>query len=169
MDRDSEQQKWAGNVSTKLRNATAQQIWPLLKDFFNLHHWFPTLSACYGIHGSNREPGCIRYCAGFSLPSNDAAVSWSKERLLAVDDVDRSLTYEIVESNIGFQSYESTIKVAPEVNDIGQQDGCVIDWRFTVDPVEGWVLDDLVSRYHAGLQLMAEKMEDAIANSVNEA
>ena len=61
------------------------------------------------------------------------------------------------------------IKIVPEVNDVGQQDGCIIDWQFTVDPVEGWVLDDLVSKYHVGLQLMAKKMEDAIANSVSEA
>ncbi|KAJ1376742.1 START-like domain superfamily [Sesbania bispinosa] len=126
---------------------------------------FPGLPTCYGIHGSNGEPGCIRYCAGFSIPSNDSgSVSWSKERLVALDDVDRSLKYEIVDCNIGFKSYEAIMRV---LSDSDGSDGCMIEWFFAVDPVEGLVLEDLVSKYHVGLQLMAQKMEDEIANSTN--
>lgn len=158
--------KWEGNVSTRLTKACADQIWPLFKDFFNLHKWFPSLATCYGIHGTNGEPGCIRYCAGFSIPSdgsnddNNRPISWSKERLIAVDDVERSLSYEIVDSNIGFKSYVSTVKIVPE--GANGQDGCVIEWGFNVDPVEGWALDDLVRKYEVGLQRMAERMEDAV-------
>jgi hypothetical protein len=105
-------QRWEGKVSTKLKNITKQQAWSIIKDFFNLHKRFPNLATCYGIHGSNGEPGCIRYCAGFSLPSDGSQeVSWSKERLVAVDDVDLSLKYEMVDSNIGFKSYESIMRV----------------------------------------------------------
>ncbi|RDX89104.1 Lachrymatory-factor synthase, partial [Mucuna pruriens] len=152
-------QRWEGKVSAKLRNTTKIQAWPLVKDFFNLHKRFPTLATCYGIHGSNGEPGCIRYCAGSSIPSNGSgSVSWSKERLVAVNDVDLSLKYEIVDSNIGFRSYESTIKVLSD----GDSDGCMLEWSFVVDPVEGLVLEDLVRKYHVGLQLMAQKIEDEI-------
>ncbi|KAI4316090.1 hypothetical protein L6164_024106 [Bauhinia variegata] len=168
MEQDK-QQRWEGKVSAQLRNATADQIWLLLKDFFNFHKWFPSLSTCYGVHGCNGEPGCIRYCAGFSISSHgsEKSVSWSKERLVAIDHVDRSLSYEITDCNIGFKSYKSTIKVVPGVNGGDGQGGCVIHWFFTVDPVEGWALEDLANKYDVGLQSMAIKMEDEIANSVD--
>ncbi|CAK9180933.1 unnamed protein product [Ilex paraguariensis] len=162
--------KWEAEFLTKLKKASADQIWPLFEDFFNLHKWFPGLSTCYGIHGTNGEPGCIRYCAGFSLPSqeNNAngenPVSWSNERLVAVDPTQRSLSYEIVDCNIGFKSYSSKVRIIPGGDDGG--DGCGIEWWITVDPVEGWKLEDLVKRYEVKLQLMAEKMEeDALRSS----
>ncbi|CAL0307097.1 unnamed protein product [Lupinus luteus] len=157
MDQDCSYERWEGKVSAKLKSTTAEQAWPLVKDFFNLHKRFPTLATCYGIHGTNGEPGCIRYCAGSSIPSN-GSVSWSKEKLVAVDDADRILKYEIVDCNIGFNSYESTIRV---LEDDGLH-GCVMEWSFAVDPVEGLVLEDLVHKYRLGLQRMAEKIEDEI-------
>lgn len=157
-------QRWEGKVSTKLKTITEHQAWPLVKDFFNLHKRYPDLATCYGIHGSNGEPGCIRYCAGFSLPSDGSQeVSWSKERLVAVDDVERCLTYEIVDCNIGFKSYESTMRV---IGDGDGDGGCVIEWLFAVDPVGGLELEDLVEKYRVGLQVMARKMEEEIATSV---
>ncbi|XP_058728400.1 lachrymatory-factor synthase-like [Vicia villosa] len=157
-------QRWKGKVSIKLKNTTEHQAWPLIKDFFNLHKRFPNLATCYGIHGSNGEPGCIRYCAGFSLPSDGfQEVSWSKERLVAVDDVEQCLTYEIVDCNIGFRWYESTMRI---IGDGDADGGCVIEWLFAVDPVEGLGLEDLVGKYRVGLQVMARKMEEEIATSV---
>ncbi|KAJ6354486.1 hypothetical protein OIU77_005153 [Salix suchowensis] len=159
-------QNGKGKVSTVLAKATADQIWPLLNDFFNLHKWFPGLATCYGIHGTNGEPGCVRYCGGSSIPSTDSGtggdnrpVSWSTERLTAVDHVERSLSYEIVDSNIGFRSYVSTVKVVPQGDD--GQDGCVIEWSFNVDPVAGMVLTELVRKYEVGLQQMAKRMEES--------
>lgn len=166
MEQDPQPQ-WEGKVSARLAKATADQIWPLLNDFFNLHKWFPGLAACYGIHGTNGEPGCIRHCEGSSIPSTDTntdghsqPVSWSTERLTAVDHGERSLSYEIVDSNIGFKSYVSTVKVVPQGDD--GQDGCVIEWSFSVDPVAGLVLDELVRMYKVGLRQMAERLEDGV-------
>ncbi|OIW18601.1 hypothetical protein TanjilG_13353 [Lupinus angustifolius] len=158
MEQDSSSERWEGKVSAKLKSTTAEQAWPLVKDFFNLHKRFPTLATCYGIHGTNGEPGCIRYCAGSSIRSN-GSVSWSKEKLVAVDDVDRILKYVIVDCNIGFNSYESSIRV---LKDDGLE-GCLMEWSFAVDPVEGLVFEDLVQKYHLGLQRMAEKIEDEIS------
>ncbi|XP_034204547.1 lachrymatory-factor synthase [Prunus dulcis] len=148
--------KWEATVSARLTKARVDQIWPLLKDF---HQWFPTLATCYGVRGANGEPGCIRYCSGSSIPSkgDHKAVSWSKERLVAVDDADHSLSYEIVESHIGFKSYVSTVRVVPG-GDVEGQYGCLIEWSITVDPVEGWGLDDLVKKY----ELCLQSMEDAV-------
>ncbi|KAM1022419.1 hypothetical protein ACFX13_044071 [Malus domestica] len=133
--------KWEAKFSTTLKDATVDQIWPLCKDFFYFHKWFPTLAPCYGIHGTNGEPGYIRHCSLFSIPSKSGEkfVSWSKERLIAIDDPDHSLSYKIVESNIGFKSYVSTFRIVPR-GDIDGRDGCVIEWSRTVDPVKGGFL-----------------------------
>lgn len=162
--------EWNAKVSTTLERASADQIWPLLSDFFNLHRWFPSLATCHGVHGTSGEPGSVRYCTGFSVSavghsdgtteeSGVQPVKWSKERLVSVDPVRRSLCYEMVESNIGFESYVSTIGVVPS------GDGCVIEWEFVVDPVEGWELDGLVRKYEAGLRSMAKKMEDHVSGT----
>ncbi|XP_030512951.1 lachrymatory-factor synthase-like [Rhodamnia argentea] len=162
--------KWEGKVCARVTKASADQIWPLCTDFFNLHKWFPGLSDCHGIQGENGEPGCMRYCSGFSLSSEGAGevgenrpISWAKERLVSIDHVGRSLSYDMLDSNIGFNSYLGTIRVVS--NDGDGDGGCTIEWSFSVDPVEGWVREDLVREvYEAGLQGMAKKMEDSFAN-----
>lgn len=69
----------------------------------------------------------------------------------------------MIDSNIGFNSYVSTVKIVPvPTDDNDGQSGCVIEWSFTVDPVEGLVFDDLVNKYDLGLQRMAKRMEDAV-------
>ncbi|XP_010526098.1 PREDICTED: lachrymatory-factor synthase [Tarenaya hassleriana] len=155
----SNPEKWQAMVSTTLAKAKPDQIWPLFTDFFNLHKWLPSLATCHGVHGNNGEPGCVRFCSGSSIKSNggDAVAGWSKERLLTVDHVDRVLSYEIVESNIGFESYVSTVKISPRGGE-----GCVIDWFFTVDPVEGWSMDDLVIKYEKALEIIAMNMEKTV-------
>ncbi|KAI5354610.1 hypothetical protein L3X38_007505 [Prunus dulcis] len=42
--------------------------------------------------------------------------------------------------------------------DVEGQYGCLIEWSITVDPVEGWGLDDLVKKY----ELCLQSMEDAV-------
>ncbi|KZV37205.1 hypothetical protein F511_04624 [Dorcoceras hygrometricum] len=162
----SSEQKWEARVSTKLEKATAHQIWPLLKDFFGLHKWFPGLAVCYGIHGNNGEPGCVRYCAGSGIKADESngdkpGPSWSTERLLAIDHSQMKFSYEIVDCNIGFKSYVSSMKVVPAGG--GGGGGCVVEWCFRVDPVVGWKFEDLVGRYEVGLQLMTKKMEAAVS------
>ncbi|KFK26764.1 hypothetical protein AALP_AA8G290700 [Arabis alpina] len=154
----SSPEKWQSKVSVSLTNSKPEQIWPLFTDFFNLHKWLPTLATCHGVHGINGEPGCIRYCSGSSLRSNgvDSSPGWSKEKLVAVDHVERVMRYEIVESNLGFESYVSTVKVSP------RGEGCVIEWGFTVDPVEGLSLDGLVNKYEIALGVIAKNMEDSL-------
>lgn len=155
----SQQAKWDGKVSTRLTKATADQIWPLFKDFFNIHKWFPGSPSCSGIYGTNGKPGCIRYCSGFSIqPDTEKQPdNWAKERLTAVDDAEHSLSYEIVDSNLGFTSYVSKVKIVQAPGD-----GCVIEWSFSVDPVEGSVLDDMLALYNAWLKCIGQRMEDHV-------
>ncbi|CAO2826007.1 unnamed protein product [Amaranthus hypochondriacus] len=162
--------KWTGKVSTALLNTTPHQIWPLFKDFFNIHKYFPTLSNSYGVHGINGEVGCIRLCLGSSIPSTESrdgkinggeVVSWCKERLIAVDEVNMSLSYEIVDSNIGFNSYVSTVRINQSGDD-QKDEGCMIEWNFSVDPVEGLRFEELLKKYEVGLQRMVKAMEDSL-------
>ncbi|XP_010249529.1 PREDICTED: lachrymatory-factor synthase-like [Nelumbo nucifera] len=167
-EQEGSQPKWEGKACASLRGITADQVWPLLSDFFNVHKWFPTLATCYAIHGVSGQPGCVRYCAGSSIPSNSGGdtrptVSWATERLVHIDPIGRSFTYEIVDSNVGFNSYVSTMKVVPD--DEHQLGGCKIEWYFAVDPVQGWKLEDLISKYQTGLQNMANKMEESLMNN----
>ncbi|KAB2629647.1 lachrymatory-factor synthase-like [Pyrus ussuriensis x Pyrus communis] len=65
---------------------------------------------------------------GFLNPSKsgEKSVSGSKERLIAVDDADHSLSYEIVESNIGFNSYVATFRIVPRGDiDVPGQPGAI--------------------------------------------
>lgn len=158
------QKKWESKASTRLQKTTPDQIWPLFQDFFGLGQWFPGLAICHGIHGTNGEPGCIRYCEGFRLQreNNDTdEVMWSKEKLVDMDKNGMRFSYEIVDSNIGFESYVSTIEVFPG----GDGGGAVVEWGISVDPVEGWELDELVKKYEVGLMVMVRNMEDHICNS----
>lgn len=165
MDQNLSQQKWKAKFSTRLGKARADQIWPLFQDFFGVHKWFPGLPTSHGIHGANGEPGCIRYCSGFQLireeTNNESSLSnlsWSKERLVAIDHAHMTFTYEMVDCNIGFKSYVSTIKVVPGDEGGG---GCTVEWCISLDPVVGWKLEDLVVKYEVGLELMVKKMEEA--------
>lgn len=141
MDKASSPEKWQAKVSVTLTKSKPGQIWLLFTDFFNFNKWLQTLTTCHGVHGINGELGCIRFCSGSSIRSNgvEPTVGWSREKLVAVDPVERVMRYEIVESNIGFESYVSTVRILPR-----DEEGCVIEWGFTVDPVGGWSVDDLV-------------------------
>ncbi|XP_004148422.1 lachrymatory-factor synthase [Cucumis sativus] len=155
--------KWEGRVTETLTVATPDQIWPMIKDFFNFHKWFPTLANCYGLSGTNAEVGSVRFCSGFSIPSSDGSdgvVSWSKERLVGVDEEHRRICYEIVDSNIGFKSYVATMEVGSVSGG-----GCMIEWRFEVEAVEGLKLEDLVKKYEVGLRSMANRMEAAVVEN----
>lgn len=163
------QLKWEAKVTAKLTRASPDQIWGIYTDFFNFHKWYPGLASCRGIHGTNGEVGCIRFCSGFSISSSSQGTGsgkWSKERLIAIDHSRRCLSYEMVDSNIGFKSYVSTVKIVPWGDDGDDhehdQDGCVIEWSFTVDPVEGLQLDEMMKKYEVALQSLVKRIEDVI-------
>ncbi|XP_043716960.1 lachrymatory-factor synthase-like [Telopea speciosissima] len=167
----SEQLKWEGKLSAELKGATADQVWPLLEDFFNIHKWFPGIDTCKALEGVSGQPGCIRYCvkstATTSVPAwpeseekmMDSTV-WAKERLVAIDPVERWLRYEVAENNIGMKSYMATIKVLQLSKPANE--GCQIEWSFVSDPVEGLTFEGFLSYLESILQGMAQRMEEAL-------
>ncbi|XP_034700120.1 lachrymatory-factor synthase-like [Vitis riparia] len=159
---DKHQPKWEGKACAEVAGCKAEQVWPLLEDFFGLNKWFPTLTTCLPVEGVSGQPGCIRYCAGFKTHANsgDVIMNWTKQKLLSIDPDELTFSYSIIDGNVGFNSYVSTVKVLPTL------EGCSIEWRYEVEPVEGWTLGDLDSFIGSGLQVMAKRMEAALKADV---
>ncbi|CAH2060599.1 unnamed protein product, partial [Thlaspi arvense] len=63
-------------------------------------------------------------------------------------------------------SYRLTkkVRILPCGED-GEIEGCVIEWDFTVDPVGGLSLDDLVMKYEKALRIIAKNMEEALTRT----
>ncbi|XP_059634916.1 lachrymatory-factor synthase-like [Cornus florida] len=154
--------KWEGKACAELAGAKAEQVWPFLEDFFGLNKWFPTLHTCLPVEGVSGQPGCVRYCAGFKTPVNsgDDIINWTKQKLLSIDPTEMTFSYSIIDGNVGFNSYVSSVRVVP------REDGCNIEWCYEVEPVEGWVLENLDTFIGSGLQVMAKRMEEAVSVGV---
>ncbi|XP_058749939.1 lachrymatory-factor synthase-like [Vicia villosa] len=152
-------EKWKGKAKTELLGCKAQQVWLLLEDFFGLDKWFPTLSTCIPIEGTSGKPGCVRFCAGFKTPIDDhgkQTLNWTKQKLLSIDPTQKVFSYSIIDGNVGFYSYVSTVKV------VTKDDGCEIEWLYEVEPVEGWRLEDLDFFIGSGLGIMAQRIQQAL-------
>ena len=82
---------------------------------------------------------------------------------MAVDHEDRALVYEVLENNIGFESYVATMRIVPNSGDTrGEFFG--VEWSFAVDPIEGWSLDGMSRLYEETLENIVNKMKDSLAN-----
>ncbi|MQA84869.1 MAG: SRPBCC family protein [Streptosporangiales bacterium] len=88
-------------------NAPADAVWSYLRDFGNLNEWIPAVKTSEIEGGGPADQiGCVR-----RLELQDGALI--REALLALDDPERSYTYEFVESPFPVRSYRATIRVAP--------------------------------------------------------
>ncbi|XP_055819318.1 lachrymatory-factor synthase-like [Solanum dulcamara] len=161
--------KWEGKSIANLKLGKAEQVWPILEDFFNIHEWLPTIDTCYQLN--NNTDGLIRYCASTAPPSSsddgEAIIKWCHERLLTMDKMERYLSYEALENNIGIRSYVATFKVLSSDNDGGddeeeEEGGCQIEWSFVADPIDGLTLECFSGYIDSTLQSMAEKIEKAL-------
>ncbi|KAB2629644.1 lachrymatory-factor synthase-like [Pyrus ussuriensis x Pyrus communis] len=161
---DQKQSKWQGKTSAELKLTVAEQAWTALADFCNLHKWFPTLATCRQVEGVPGQPGVIRYCASAPVDNDESSIKWAKEKLLTIDPIQRCLSYEITESNLGFKSYVATMQVVA----MDGGDGCKIEWSVVCDPIEGWGLDDFLSYLDSSLQLIGKTiMEHAPPSTTN--
>ncbi|XVE98098.1 hypothetical protein REPUB_Repub03eG0076100 [Reevesia pubescens] len=115
--------------------------------------------ACAELRGISGQPGCVRFCAGFKTPvdgKDKGTVNWTKQKLLSIDPSEMVFSYSIVDGNVGFNSYVSTVKVLPK------EEGCDIEWKYEVEPVKGWRLEDLDFFIASGLKVMAQRIEAAL-------
>ncbi|KAJ1390284.1 START-like domain superfamily [Sesbania bispinosa] len=161
---EESKQIWEGKTSAELTGTNADQIWPLLEDFCSLHRWLP-IDTCYQVEGVGG--GLIRYCAATMTDDadpNKVSTMWVKEKLLIMDPIQRSVTYEVLDNNMGVKSYVGTMKVLPILsNNDKASTMCKIEWSFICDPIEGWTFQGLLSYVQSCLQFMANKMEEAVS------
>jgi polyketide cyclase/dehydrase/lipid transport protein len=86
--------------------ASADAVWSHIRDFNGLPDWHPAIVASELTSGSGGEVGAVR-----RLTLGDGGVV--VERLLVLDDPDRSFTYEFVENPFGARRYVAAVRVAP--------------------------------------------------------
>ena len=86
--------------------ASADAVWSHIRDFDSLPQWHPAITASELTSGSGAEVGAVR-----RLTLGDGGIV--VERLLVLDDPDRSVTYEFVENPFGARRYVATLRVAP--------------------------------------------------------
>ncbi|KAL5722143.1 hypothetical protein ACHQM5_005700 [Ranunculus cassubicifolius] len=122
---DNEQQlKWRCKFSVELSTG-ADKVWLILANFFTIDKWIPFIIECQAVEGITITPGCIRCCVistGVFDSNGKEIVTWAKERLLAIDHTERSISYEMTENNLGFVGYTATMTVVPLGDN--KEDGC---------------------------------------------
>lgn len=160
---------WEAKVSKKLNKHKPEDVWPFLEDFCSFNKWLPSIDTCYKVGGVEGRPGLIRYCAATLPPPPDGnggeeTIKWCHERLLEVDPIKKYLSYEVLDNNMGFKSYKSTLEVLPSMDGDDDQKGCLIEWSFFADPIEGLRFEDMVAYLDSCLQGMAENIERALEN-----
>ncbi|SFS32735.1 SRPBCC family protein [Saccharopolyspora flava] len=87
--------------------APVEKVWEAVRDFNGLPVWHPAIASSEIEDGRDAASvGCVRH-----LVLGDGGEV--RERLVALDDVARSYTYEFAASPFPVRSYRSTIHVLP--------------------------------------------------------
>ncbi|KAF3788876.1 hypothetical protein EJ110_NYTH15393 [Nymphaea thermarum] len=93
-----QQDMYEGKMKATIKEATADQVWPLIADFCGIHRWMPSVDARLdgGVAG---VVGCIRYSTLKNLsPVNGESIGWERERLTSIDHASRKLSYVVVDN-----------------------------------------------------------------------
>ena len=87
--------------------APAARVWERIRDFNGLPDWHPAIAESRIEGGApSDQVGCVR---AFRLKDG----AFLREQLLALSDYDFSVTYSILESPMGVDSYVATLKLTP--------------------------------------------------------
>ncbi|WCJ25648.1 Polyketide cyclase/dehydrase and lipid transport superfamily protein [Euphorbia peplus] len=155
--------KWEANLREQVKGITAEEVWPLLEDFCNLHKVFPLVNNSRRLDGEAGKPGLIRYCAFQPSPAGD--IFWVTEKLLMIDSNEQCLRYEIVENNLGINAYVGTMKVGPTSRGDGEgaEEGCWIEWSVVADPMEGRTVEAFQSVWNSYLHSIVQTIQTLLS------
>ena len=96
--------------------AHIDQVWSAVRDFNELPGWLPAIEASSLDSGTGAEVGAVRR---LTVAGGGGTVV---ERLLTLDDLGHTFSYEILESPFKVRRYIATFRLAP-VTDTGQTFG----------------------------------------------
>lgn len=105
---------------------SVEQVWLVVRDFDGLPRWHAGIEASR-IEDDRpaAEVGCVR---ALTLAGGGVV----RERLVSLDDVGRSYTYDILDSPFPIRSYRSTIRVVP----ITDTEQTFVEWWTHFDAAE---------------------------------
>ncbi|KAG6706002.1 hypothetical protein I3843_07G198800 [Carya illinoinensis] len=159
------QPKWVENLTAELVIPTAEEAWPFLEDYCNLHKFAPdVIDTSHHVEGICNQPGLVRYCAATATRVWDGRLQpkqlWVHEKLIKIDPIKKSLSYEVTENNVGIKTLVGTCSAYPISKESKQ--GCKLQWSFVADPIPGWEQAEFASFIQAMLTSMAKNIEDTI-------
>ena len=121
-------------------SASADEVWALVRDFNGMPAWHPGIEKSSLDSGaSGTEVGSVRR---LTLGGGGVVV----ERLLTLDDLSYTFTYQILESPFAVRRYISTFRLAP-ITDSGQT---FIEWWSEFDS-EAADEDELTKTFAGGV------------------
>ncbi|KAG9449130.1 hypothetical protein H6P81_009095 [Aristolochia fimbriata] len=156
-DNASPPAKWGGKATGKVNGASADQVWKLMEDYGSVDKWLPTIDSVSIVEGEPGKVGCVRYCTGPPGPGSDTP-TFTNEKLVKFDHATRTLSYRVLENNIGFGDYVATWKVVPD-----SDGGCTIEWSYESEPIPYWEPEKLMGYLGFCVQSMAKAMEEALS------
>jgi carbon monoxide dehydrogenase subunit G len=127
----------SGTTETDI-DRDADAVWAIVREFGGLETWMPGIDACE-IDGDDR----VLSTMGITV----------RERLVARDDEQRSITYSITESPMNLEHHEAAIKVDPA--------GAGSHVTYTVEVRPDQMLDLLVQTYGQALAALKQRAESA--------
>ncbi|WCJ29499.1 Polyketide cyclase/dehydrase and lipid transport superfamily protein [Euphorbia peplus] len=158
-------EKYDGLNIAEVKGVTADKVWSLLADFCNLHKCYPHVYYCVKEEGEDGKPGLVREIRSLGSPASKLFAAdeiknylWSKDKLVKIDDKDMSLTYEMLDNNVGMKGYVCTYKVV-EVDAAN----CKIEWSFQSDPIEGKTVEQFRTHRDNILRTFVQKIQSDFA------
>lgn len=106
-------------ISEGLISAPIEKVWPIIRGFNSLPSWHPYVSTSGLIEGScEASVGAVR-----KFEQTDGSIVI--ERLLALDDLNYSVKYRLLEAPIPVENYIAKINLIP----VPTLNATIISWR----------------------------------------
>jgi len=124
-------------LSIKIRtsstvSATVDSVWDAIRDFNDLPKWYPSVIKSYIEEGiSSDTVGCVR-----QYEREDGLTI--RERLLGLNDCDRTVSYALLQPNEPMKNYIATMRLLP----VTDGNLTYVEWfaDFDCDPEQGSTL-----------------------------